>query len=278
MAQRADIRMTHYRWCSWFPHFSSVACRHVAAWSGCAMQPWSVSKTPALHLRKPFAKQKSTEILQRLKSPKSWRFISDLLEVNLVNLALQTEGIAAYGRSQRWQHALTLFHDLSDSKIGLQARSFTGFFWMFTVHPQKIVGDPIWQRKTAGLVNHTFPSSFPEIISKAFHEFQWMFPCSHILTWKQPRKRSQHTQGFRLDAVVLSAFVSSLERGLRWTFTLEVLRRPPATPKPTPRGLTSSAAACAKQSEWTWSLLLHASGRFKRLETMTFIWRCMEPP
>jgi len=55
------------------------------------MQPWSVSKTPALHAQKPFAKQKSTEILQRLKSPKSWRFISNLLEVNLVNLALQTE-------------------------------------------------------------------------------------------------------------------------------------------------------------------------------------------
>eukprot|EP00434_Breviolum_minutum_P030547 symbB.v1.2.027016.t1/scaffold2744.1/size71806/2 len=98
---------------------------------------------------------------------------------------LRAEGIAAYGRSQRWQHALTLFYDLSESKIG-----------------------------------------------------------------------------FRLDAVVLSALVSTLERGLRWSFTLQLLRpSAPVTGTPTPRGLTSSAAACAKQSEWTWALRLHTSGQ-----------------
>ena len=230
------------------------------------MQPWSVSKTPALHPRKPFAKEKSTEILQRLKSPKSWRFISDLLEVNLVNLALQTEGIAAYGRSQRWQHALTLFRDLSDSKIGLQARSFTGFFWMFTVHPPKNCERSNLTKKNSWISQSHISRDYFQSIPRVSMNVS-MFPHSNMET---TTKTVTNSQGFRLDAVVLSAFVSSLERGLRWTFTLEVLRRPPATPKPTPRGLTSSAAACAKQSEWTWSLLLHDSGRFKHLEKMTF--------
>lgn len=91
-----------------------------------------------------------------------------------------------------------------------------------------------------------------------------MFPC-YILTWENSKPQttcfSHKSQGFRLDAVVLSALVSSLERGLRWSFTLQVLRRSAPVGTLTPRGLTSSAAACAKQSEWTWALQLHASGR-----------------
>ena len=106
-----------------------------------------------------------------------------------------------------------------------------------------------------------------------------MFPC-YILTWEnskpQPTCFSHKSQGFRLDAVVLSALVSSLERGLRWSFTLQVLRRSAPVGTLTPRGLTSSAAACAKQSEWTWALQLHASGRTLK-KACFFFWKTMIP-
>eukprot|EP00435_Cladocopium_sp_Y103_P057833 s56_g20.t1 len=59
----------------------------------------------------------SKQILERLKSSKTpWQSIAELLNgVKHVNLVIPTAGIAAYGRSKLWQHALLLFFRLSEA-------------------------------------------------------------------------------------------------------------------------------------------------------------------
>ena len=164
--------------------------------------------------------------------------------------------------NMRWHSFMT---SLSLRSVARQPFVRKGFFvGMLTEKPQKncrksnlTASERVKEISQSHISRDDLNKSIPWVSMNVsmLHSNMGKFPNHKQLVF------SHKSQGFRLDAVVLSALVSTLERGLRWSFTLQLLRpSAPVTGTPTPRGLTSSAAACAKQSEWTWALRLHTSG------------------
>eukprot|EP00438_Fugacium_kawagutii_P005090 Skav221520 [mRNA] locus=scaffold1248:113440:115604:- [translate_table: standard] len=168
------------------------------------------------------------EVLQRLKSPKTpWQSIAQLLleaqkvRTNL-NLVVVTAAIAAYGRSQSWQHALEIFGSCSGlSGLRLDAVAISACVaavaarWslaLWTLQRGRLMAlDPAPRGITSAAM--------------ACGQGEWMWSLRIISGWYYDGSSTQLPGGTSCSIQTLTASLMACEKTGRWSTAVAVLCR-----------------------------------------------------